>query len=132
MFWKKKNKDKIQSKGFIAPQFGPREAFRVRPSLDEPVFIIIDYKTSSVFDISSGGVSFSNAGFTLHKTYAAKFDLPDDELEIETKLLVVRIKNDDICYGQFIDMPQKIEDRIHDYILQRQKDNMQSGKPPSW
>ena len=130
MFWKKK--DKSESKDFVAPNFGPRESFRVRPSLDEPIYIKIDSKTGSVFNVSSGGMSFSELELTLHKTYTAIFNLPDEGLEIQTEILVLRIENENICYAQFIDMSEKDEDRIHAYVLQRQKENLKSGKPPSW
>ncbi|MGV7222493.1 MAG: PilZ domain-containing protein [Nitrospinales bacterium] len=130
MFWKKK--DKKKALGFSAPKFGPRESFRVRPSLEEPLFISINKKSEPVFDISSGGISFVNTGLTLHKTYTAAFDLPDDGLPIIAEILIIRIKNDEICYAQFVGLSQKTEDRIHQYVLQRQKENMQSGKPPSW
>jgi hypothetical protein len=130
LFWKKKNKK--NPLGFSAPKFGPRESFRVRPSLDEPLFIRINDKSESIFDISSGGLSFGNTGLSLHKTYTVTFDLPDDGLAIIAEVLIVRIKNDEICYAQFIGLSQKTEDRIHEYVLQRQKANMQSGKPPSW
>ena len=130
MFSKKKNKK--TTLGFASPKFGPRESFRVRPLLEEPLFININKKSESILDISSGGISFGNVGLTLHKTYTAAFDLPDEGLPIIAEILIVRIKNDEICYAQFVGLSQKTEDRIHEYILQRQKENMQSGKPPSW
>jgi c-di-GMP-binding flagellar brake protein YcgR len=130
LFWKKKSKK--NRLGFSSPKFGPRESFRVRPSMEKPLFITINKKSDSIFDISSGGISFGHKGLSLHKTYTATFDLPDDGLEIIAEILIVRIKNDEICYAQFIGLSQKTEDRIHEYILQRQKENMQSGKPPTW
>jgi len=130
LFWKKKNKK--NALGFSTPKFGPRESFRVRPSLEEPLFININKKSDSIINISSGGISFNNSGLNLNKTYTAAFDLPDDGLPIIAEILIVRIKNNEICYAQFIGLSQKTEDRIHQYVLQRQKENMQSGKPPSW
>ena len=130
MFWKKKNKK--PALGFLAPKFGPRESFRVRPSLGDPLFININKKSESILDISSGGMSFNNVGLTLHKNYTAAFDLPDEGLPIIAEILIVRIKDEEVCYAQFVGLSQKTEDRIHEYVLQRQKENMQSGKPPSW
>lgn len=130
MFWKKKNKDKDKSKGFSAPDFGPREAYRVKPSLEEPLFMEIDGKTLTVFDVSSGGISFADAGLVLHKTYKATFDLPDEFLEIQADLLILRIEKNGICYAQFMELPTQSEDRIHAYVLDRQKEILQSRKRP--
>ena len=110
MFWKKKNKS--QAGNFTSPKFGPREAFRVRPSFDEPIFLRVGEVAMSVFDVSSGGISFRNNGLDFNKTYTARFYLPDEDQEIETELQVLRIENENICYAQFIDLPEKDEEKV--------------------
>lgn len=127
MFWKKKNKDKRESGHISNDPSDLRDSFRVKPSLADPVFLEIDGKFLQISNISSGGISFINDGFKVNDAYWVKFVLPYDDVEIKAELKVIRIE-ENICHTQFFNIPVEMEDHIHDYVLYRQKEDIQSGK----
>lgn len=126
MFWKKKNKETEKPGAFFTDDQETRDAFRVKPSLAEPIFVETEGKSLQAANISSGGISFANEGMQPGKIYKISFVLPHKEIEIQAELTLIRI-DDNICYGQFFNIPIEMEDHIHDYVLYRQKEYLQSG-----
>ncbi len=126
MFWKKKNKEKEKPGTFFKDLPEPRDSFRIEPSRAEPIFVETEGKSIHVTTISSGGISFVNDGLQLTDTYKINFVLPHKKIEIQAELKIIRIE-DNICHGHFFNIPIEMEDHIHDYVLYRQKEDLQSG-----
>jgi len=122
LFWKKK--DKPQTPKVKAPADN-RQAYRINPTRDEPIILDIGNQTVDVVDISSGGLSFENKGFEKGQQFNVRFTLPLTLEEIEAKIEILRIGNENMAHCRFVDLPQDLEDTIHKYVLDRQKEELQ-------
>ncbi|MDH5762509.1 MAG: PilZ domain-containing protein [Nitrospinota bacterium] len=124
MFWKKKNK---QEKKFKAPEEA-RQAYRVAPDPESPIFVNLEGQSLEVLEISSGGLAFKNKGFRANATYGIDFVLPTGG-GIKTRIRILRIDEEDICRCNFINLSTESEDALHRYVLVRQKDDLRSQNP---
>ena len=133
MFWKKKNKDEGEGEGklFETPD-ADRGAFRVYPSKDKPVNIKVGGNQLTACDISAGGISFENKNFTKDETYSLELTLPiiNETYVLETK--VHKIDDKDICRCSILGLSEDQEDKIHSYILARQKEEISENKGKSF
>ena len=125
MFWK--NKGKSQPGKISDDSSNLRDSFRVKPSLAKPIFLEINGKSLLVSDLSSRGVSFVNEGFKANDSHRVKFVLPHEEIEVTAELKILRIE-ESICHAKLFNVPMEMEDHIHNYVLYRQKEDLQSGK----
>ena len=124
MFWKKKNKPEKKLK---APDEA-RQAYRIAPDPENPLFLNVEGNSLEIVEISSGGLAFKNQGLEAGSTYTADFVLPTGG-RIETRIKILRIDEEDICRCHFIDLDVQSEDSLHRYVLVRQKDDLRSQHP---
>ena len=121
MFWKKKSKD---DKKFRAPDEA-RQAYRITPDPENPIFLNIAGKSLEILEISSGGLAFKNQGFKAESSHRIDFVLPTGGA-IKTRIQVLRIDEEDICRCNFVNLDVESEDALHRYVLVRQKDDLRS------
>jgi len=124
LFWKKKNK---QEKKLKAPEEA-RQAYRVTPDPENPLFLNLGGNSLEIVEISSGGLAFRNQELQAGSSHMTDFVLPTGD-RIKAKLKILRIDNEDICRGNFIDLDTHSEDSIHRYVLVHQKDDLRSQNP---
>ena len=131
MFWKKKNKDIDEGKLFKAPPTD-RGAFRVYPSKENPVILKVGDSKLTASDISAGGISFDNNNFKTGETYPLEITLPviKETYLVETKVHKIDDKN--ICRCSILGLSEDQEDKIHSYILARQKEEIAENKGKSF
>ncbi|MEM9603671.1 MAG: PilZ domain-containing protein [Pseudomonadota bacterium] len=98
-----------------------RAAYRVVPDRDEPVILQVEGELARVLDISAGGFSCLCAGLQLNMRYRVVLDLPDESEPIEAFADVIKIDEDTICRCRLIDLQPDVADRLHRYVLRRQK-----------
>ncbi|KMP11738.1 hypothetical protein UR09_02695 [Candidatus Nitromaritima sp. SCGC AAA799-A02] len=126
MFWKKKNKDGDSGKKrmFKMPS-ETRGAFRVTPSPSAPIMLNVEGTEMKAVDISSGGISFDNVkNYKLKGTYSCEIRLPKDTGPIPSKVEILKIDDTNVCRCRVAGLNQDQEDRIHHYVLQRQKEEL--------
>jgi hypothetical protein len=121
LFWKKKNKKEEKLK---APEEA-RQAYRVAPDSENPLFLNLEGTALEIVEISSGGLAFKNQGLKAGSTYLVDFVLPTGGA-IKTKIKILRIDEEDICRCNFINLDIESEDTLHRYVLVRQKDDLRS------
>ena len=123
MFWKKKNKNK-EEEPLKAPEEA-RQAYRVAPDLENPLFLNLEGTSLEIVEVSSGGLAFKNQGFKEGSEYKVDFVLPTGGL-IKTRIKILRIDEEDICRCNFMNLDVESEDSLHRYVLVRQKDDLRS------
>ena len=123
MFWKKKNK---QDK-FRAPDEA-RQAYRVTPDPDNPLFLNMAGKSLEILEISSSGLALKNQGFKAETSHMIDFVLPTGGA-IKTRIKILRVDEEDICRCNFVNLDIESEDALHHYVLVRQKDDLRSQNP---
>jgi len=121
LFWKKKNKKEEKLK----PPEEARQAYRVAPDSENPLFINLEGASLEVVEVSSGGLAFKNQGLKAGSAYMIDFVLPTGGL-IKTRIKILRIDEEDICRCNFINLDVDSEDSLHRYVLVRQKDDLRS------
>ena len=124
MFWKKKNKPEKKLK---APEEA-RQAYRIAPDPENPLFLNLEGNSLEIVEISSGGLAFKNQGLKADAAYTVDFVLPTGG-RIQTRIKILRIDEKDICRCNFIDLDVQSEDSLHRYVLVRQKDDLRSQYP---
>ena len=130
MFWKKKSKPKDS---LIETTDEVRGAFRVEPLPNEPIDFQYLGKTVRVLDISAGGVSIKDDHFVEGQREKVTLPLPGDEpRELKVMLEVVRILDaKGVCCCQFVDLTNEQDDMVGEYVLERQKHDLQKKKGQS-
>ncbi len=122
MFWKKSNKeDKTSKKLFSAPNEG-RNSFRVTPPLDAPLEATLNEIPISIVNISSGGFRFNKIDLKGDKFYLAEILLPEDKNKISALVEILENDEKNNCRCRFVDLTQEIEETLHRYVLNRQKE----------
>lgn len=124
MFWKKKIKP---DKKLKAPEEA-RQAYRVAPDPENPLFLNLAGQSLEILEISSGGLAFKNQGFKAEDTFKVDFILPTGGA-INTHIKILRIDEEGICRCNFVNLDMKSEDVLHRYVLVRQKDDLNSQNP---
>ena len=124
MFWKKKNKPEKKLK---APEEA-RQAYRIAPDPENPLYLNLEGNSLEIVEISSGGLAFKNQGLKADSTYTVDFVLPTGG-SIHTQIKILRIDEEDICRCNFLDLDVQSEDSLHRYVLVRQKDDLRSQHP---
>jgi hypothetical protein len=123
LFWKKKkNPEEEKHKLFTCPAES-RGAFRIAPHRERPVEFHLGGKRIAIDDISSGGISFKDPGIKPGTVFDSTFTLPTQLGEkYNVKVKIVRVA-DGKCFCGFQDINPEVEDQIHLYVLQRQKED---------
>ena len=118
MFWKS---ERNNSDMFSYETDDRRASFRVYPSEDEPIVFRFGEKEIRVIDIGAGGLSFKNNDFTGKNTHPVNFGLPGQNSKISTTLEVIKIDQKNICHCRFKGIQEDAVEKIHQYVLTRQK-----------
>ena len=124
MCWKKKAKPDPNLKRVKIPE-DSRFAYRIHPSELDPIFLESGNLSLVVSDISSGGVSFVSKGQRTNQKLKVRFTLPNHMEEIFAEIEVLRVSDANICHSRFVGLPPDKEDKIHRYVLERQKEDLQ-------
>ncbi len=132
MFWKKwlhilKKQDAPRPNVIV----DIRAAYRVRPSSDAPILLIVDRNPVPVVDISSGGVSFKNRDFMVGVFYRVNFILPHNKKEISCQVEVMGIDRHRVCRCRFTDLTAEQEESILQYVVERKQELLlaSQGRP---
>lgn len=132
MFWKWKRKSDRPTKRSDAPLFeAPRErrgAYRIDPDPNVPVTVCVDEETHPVFNISAGGLAFPAPGLSSGVRRLSSLHLPDGCPPSEVMLEVIRRGEGETRHCRFIDLSSELEDRIHQYVLERSKELIRNGQ----
>ena len=135
MFWKNNNdsgKDTASSTYFSAPS-DSRLAFRVYPSENDPLYLKVTGKKLRVHDISSTGIAFECSGFKDNTIHPVQLNLPEDSPTIFGIIEIISTDITDgksICRSKLYDLTTEQEDKIHHYVLSRQKEELENKKSP--
>ena len=81
-----------------------------------------------VYDIGAAGLSFKNEHFSIGETRASRIDLPELAPTIHTVLKILTIDEKDICHCKIKKIQEPAVERIHQYVLKRQKEILQEKK----
>ncbi len=134
MVWKNNNasgKDTASSSHFNAPS-DSRLAFRVYPAKSDPLYLKITGQKLRVHDISSTGISFECSGFKEGSIHPVQLNLHEGAATIFGIIEIIGndiIDGKDICRSKLYDLTSEQEDKIHRYVLDRQKEEMENMKP---
>ncbi|QPJ62968.1 MAG: PilZ domain-containing protein [Candidatus Nitronauta litoralis] len=123
MFWKKKAEEGEGLKHIKVPP-DSRQAYRISPSELDPIVVNSGKDSYDVADISSGGLSLISDKLKVEDELDITFTLPVSEDKIEARIKVLRVGRKNIRHCQFLGLQQKMEDKIHKYVLERQKEEL--------
>jgi len=105
-----------------------RSSFRVSPSENAPVVFEFGGEKVQAIDISVGGLAFKNKHFKSEDSQPMKILLPYQNVSIAPILAIIAIDNKNICHCQFCKIGEDEVEAIHQYVLKRQKEIIQSKK----
>lgn len=125
MFWKRKQNN---SELFFRKTDGRRSSYRAPPSKSAPIVFEFGGEKVQVINISSGGLAFKNKNFKSGDTQSIEFLLPNQNVSIASILAIIAIGEQNICHCQFCEIGEDEIEAIHQYVLKRQKEIMQSKK----
>ena len=134
MFWKNNNasgKERVANTYFSTPS-DSRLAFRVYPSEGDPLYLKVTGKKLRVYDISSTGIAFECSGFKDGTIHPIQLSLPENPTTIFGIIEIINtdiIEGKNICRSKLYDLTTEQEDKIHHYVLERQKEELENKKP---
>ena len=122
MFWKKKNKPEPDL--FSYETVCRREFARVEPLPDRPVLVDLGGTEAEVLNVSAGGLACFCREVKPGEKRRIKFELPGQETVIETDFECLPTDDAAVCHGRFLDLPRRMEEALHLYVLQVQKERL--------
>ena len=105
-----------------------RASYRLRLTGDEVVTFILDEKEHMAIDIGAGGLSFENKGFIKGDGGPITLNLPGHDHPIPAILKIRSICKYNVCHSQFVEMAEEDVEKIHQYLLERQKNRVRAKK----
>jgi hypothetical protein len=123
-----KKADAVETDLFEYKQNDRRGSFRIRPSKTEPILFRFSGQVVRVSDISAAGISFPDGGFSVGDSHTADIDLPGFGPSVPAELHIVAIDEHGICHTEFTHIESKAMERIHKYVLKRQKEVLQEER----
>ena len=108
-----------------------RRSFRIEPSLKEPIDLYVANHKYRVKDIGAGGVAIYRRRkireFETEGKYSFRMNLP---IIRETISGIIRIVNisDKAYHCEFFDLNEGLRERIHLFVLERQKEELREKK----
>jgi len=125
LFWKNSQSDSLKGRSK-----SDRVHYRVVPDKNDPVILQIDGNLMRVVDISAGGVSCTSKLLAVGQKYQARINLPDERADVYCGLEVLSKdeNEDDMFHCSFIDVDSINIDRLHRYVLERQKVVIKSAR----
>lgn|GEM_PF-1425056 len=144
MFWKKetdslnrlrtacfkifRKKEKSKAELFEIESEERRKWYRIRPSETEPVLLSFEDKALCIRDIGAAGFSFENDNFSIGPQKPSHLNLPESAPAIPVHIVIISIDNENICHCEFKTIEEGAVERIHQYVLRRQKEILQEQK----
>jgi c-di-GMP-binding flagellar brake protein YcgR len=121
LFWKKKKGKDAADPFHLGFDLDRRNFFRVEPAPGQPVRFQVDENTYAVTNLSAGGMALRGASLSVGQTLAGKLHLPDIAYLIQIKATVVETSHDnEFAALQITNIPDEDRELIHQYVLQRQ------------
>jgi len=105
-----------------------RAAYRVVPNPDDPVILQIDGKLCRVLEISATGFACPDGDIKAGRRYEFKLDLPTSLGQIAGYVDVLPERDDGILHCLFVQPAVDELDRLHHYVLVRQKEALRGLK----
>ena len=131
MFWKKTTDNNASSKKLFSTPEEVRSSFRVVPQLDAPLIATLNETPISIINISSGGFRFKKIDLEADKFYLAEIIIPLENQKISALVELLENNEENFYRCKFVDLPQDIEDLIHRYVLNRQKEEQEFINKPA-
>ena len=140
MFWKRKiNWEEIKSvllnplkkaeepdpELFVLKTNERRTSYRVQPSKDEPILFRLEDKAVAVKDIGAAGLSFKNENYSKGELFTVNIYLPGLGPTVPATLQIIGIDKFNRCHCKFLRIDEAARERIHQYVLNRQKEQVQ-------
>lgn len=131
MFWKRK-KDKETDLPFTVEYDEDQRAYyRVRPKSGEPLFLQAEGERYNVLDISAGGVAFQGKGFKRGDSTSGVLTMPPGQASIPVTLTILKELPADAVAAQFEKIEDEDRERVHYYVLTRQKEELEEQRRQS-
>lgn len=108
-----------------APASG-RDAYRVVPDPDDPVILQLDGELCRVLDISASGLSTPPDAVAPGRRYPFRLDLPTARRPLAGYVDVLPARDDGPLHCRFVDLAAEELDRLHHYVLVRQKEELRA------
>ncbi|MFH1032962.1 MAG: PilZ domain-containing protein [Pseudomonadota bacterium] len=129
MFWKKKkNKPPADEDFNLEYEEGPRYYFRVSTSPQHPVLFQSGEHFYQVEDVSAGGLALRGPGLLSGQRLAGVLRLPGDDLPLPLIMVLRNISPDGLAGGQIAKIKEQDRERIHMYVLARQKEELEERR----
>lgn len=129
MFWKrKKNKPPADDDFSLEYEEGPRYYFRVSTSSRHPVLLQVGDRSYQVEDISAGGMAMRGPGLVSGQRLAGLLRLPGDEAPLPLIMVLRTVSPDGLVGGQIAKIKEQDRERIHQYVLARQKEELEEQR----
>ena len=125
MFWKEKQND---SEIFSLESSDRRLAYRASPHSNAPIAFEFGGEKVQVVNISAGGLAFKNKGFKNGDTHTIELLLPYQNIILAPVLKINTIDDQNVCHCNFSAIGEDEVELIHQYVLNWQKEIMQSKK----
>jgi hypothetical protein len=125
LFWKEKQNN---SKVFSLESKDRRFFYRVFPPANAPMVFEFGGEKVQVINIGAGGLAFKNKGFKSRDTQTIELLLPYQDVTLAPVLEVETIDDQNVCHCLFREIGEDEIEVIHQYVLKRQKEIMQSQK----
>ena len=139
MFWKRKinweeiksvllnplkREEESDSELFVLKTSERRNSYRVQPSKDEPILFRLEDESVEVKDISAAGLSFKNENYAIGELFTVNIDLPGLGPTVHATLQIISIDQYNRCHCEFLRIEEAACERIHQYVLNRQKEQV--------
>ncbi len=124
--FRKREKPETEMFQFISRE--RRKWFRIQPSKAEPITLRYDDKEIPLRDIGAAGLSFDNDSFSIDPLKPSLLDLPELGPAIPVRLEIITIDDKNVCHCNFKTTEEGAVERIHQYVLKRQKEILQEKK----
>lgn len=129
MFWKrKKNKPSDPDAFNLEYDEGPRYYFRVSTSPQRPVTLQVGERFYQVEDISAGGMALRGPGLVSGQRLAGVLRLHGDEAPLPLIMVLRNVSPDGLAGGQIAKIKEQDRERIHLYVLARQKEDLEERR----
>lgn len=123
MFWKEKQDN---SETFSFESNDRRLSYRVAPSANAPIVFEFGGEKVQVVNIGAGGLAFKNKGFKSGDTQTIELLLPYQNVTLALILEINTIDDQNVCHCNFSAIGEDEVELIHQYVLKRQKEIIQS------
>ena len=104
--------------------------FRIKPSRKDPIQVFVEPHTFLIKDIGAGGMALyrgEERGLEIHKAYPFKMTLSLIDDEISGIFSIVNV-SDKTYHCVFIDLTHEQREKIHLFVLERQKEEIREKK----